>query len=186
MRAHLQRDSLHQRHPGLTASIASAVAEAASVCLRRHHHPPAAYEIWYDDARSTLVLDWRVPDEQTRAAWGNAIETTEAGAVGLVLTALERSTPLVAVRRAETRTGADYYIGPPGTGREDLEHCLRLEISGVDRGPVSAVYLRVAQKIQQTLRATPTSLPSWALPGSGHASSCSNGWRTNGVGHISR
>lgn len=152
MRAHLQDTSLHLRHPGLTRPVAESYAEAASVCLQRHHRSPAEYEVWYDDDRATLTLEWIEPAERTLAAWANAIETTEAGAVGVVLAALEQSTGLVAVRRAETRSGADYYVGPSGTGREDLEHCLRLEISGVDRGPASAIYLRVAQKIQQTMR----------------------------------
>jgi hypothetical protein len=152
MRTHLQNAPLHLRHPGLTRPISDAFTEAASVCLHRHHRSPAEYEVWYDDGRAALVLEWIAPEERTLAAWANTIDTTEAGAVGVVLAALEQSTGLVAIRRAETRSGADYYVGPAGTGREDLEHCLRLEISGVDRGSASAVYLRVAQKIQQTLR----------------------------------
>lgn len=72
--------------------------------------------------------------------------------MGMVLAVLERCAGMVAVRRAETRTGADYYVGPPGSGREDLERCLRLEISGVDHGPASVVWGRVFDKVQQTIR----------------------------------
>jgi hypothetical protein len=108
--------------------------------------------VWYGEDGSTMLLEWDAPSEQCLAAWANTIDTTEAGAVGVVLTALEGCAGLVAVRRAETRTGADYYVGPPGTGRDDLERCLRLEISGVDLGPASAVYARIAQKMRQAMR----------------------------------
>lgn len=118
----------------------------------RHHVSPTEYDIWDRDQHRALLLDWNTPDERQLAAWANATEATEAGAVGLVLLALEVCTGLVAVRRAETRTGADYYVGPPGTGREDLEHCLRLEISGVDQGSSSTIYRRLAEKIEQAIR----------------------------------
>jgi hypothetical protein len=58
---------------------------------------------------------------------------------------------MVAVRRAETRTGADYYIAPPNTAADDLESWLRLEVSGVDRGDDSILQQRLRQKVQQAL-----------------------------------
>lgn len=152
MKAHLQQSRLDLRHPGLTQAIADGYTEAASVCLVRHHVPPAEYDVWDRDQPSALVLDWDTPDERRLAAWANVTDATEAGAVGIVLLALELCMGLVAVRRAETRTGADYYVGPPGTGRDDLEQCLRLEISGVDHGPASRVYRRVAEKVGQAIR----------------------------------
>jgi hypothetical protein len=152
MKAHLQQSRLHLRHPGLTRAIADGYAEAASVCLVRHHAPPAEYDVWDRDQPTTLVLVWDTPDERRLAAWANVTDTTEAGAVGIVLLALELCMGLVAVRRAETRAGADYYVGPPGTGRDDLEQCLRLEISGVDHGPASRVYRRVTEKVGQVIR----------------------------------
>jgi hypothetical protein len=143
---------LHLRHPGLTRALAECYAEAASVCLHRHHEPPAEYDVWDRDQRQGLQLEWDAPDERCLAAWANEIDTTEAGAVGIVLTALETCIGLVAVRRAETLTGSDYYIAPAGMGRTDLEQCSRLEISGVDRGSASNVYRRVAEKIEQAIR----------------------------------
>lgn len=148
---HLQRLELDQTHPGVTEARAHVYAEAASVCVARHHRSPVEYTVWDRDERKLMLLDWDVPDARCLAAWDNANEATETGAVGLVLAALEPCLGMVAVRRAETRTGADYYVGPAGSGREDLEHCLRLEISGVDRGPASVVYGRVFEKVWQTL-----------------------------------
>jgi hypothetical protein len=149
---HLQTLKLDHAHPGLTEARAHAHAEAACVCVARHHRSPVEYTVWNQASRSSLLLEWDAPDERQLAAWANTNEATEAGAVGLVLAALEACAGLVAVRRAETRTGADYYVGPPGSGREDLEQCFRLEISGVDHGPASLVHGRVFEKVQQTLR----------------------------------
>jgi hypothetical protein len=58
---------------------------------------------------------------------------------------------LVAVRRAETKTGADYYLGPIGSSLDDLEESYRLEVSGTDEGIGSAIEARLKQKIHQAL-----------------------------------
>jgi hypothetical protein len=68
---------------------------------------------------------------------------------------------LYAVRRAETGTGADYYIGPPGSGVNDLEECLRLEVSGVDHGDEKEVLKRLSAKVRPA-RAGNGSLPAVA------------------------
>jgi hypothetical protein len=149
---HLQTLRLDGAHPGVSEARARAHAEAVCVCVARHHQSPTEYTVWNQEEQTPLALEWDVPDERLLAAWANTNEATEAGAVGLVLAALETCAGLVAVRRAETGTGADYYVGPPGSGREDLERCLRLEISGVDHGSASLVHGRVFEKVQQTLQ----------------------------------
>ena len=70
------------------------------------------------------------PDVRTLNAHANEIDATEAGAYGVSLAAVEAISGLVAVRRAETLTGADWYIAPQGTDADDLESCIRLEVSG--------------------------------------------------------
>ena len=57
---------------------------------------------------------------------------------------------LVAVRRADVKTGADYYVAPPGTQASDLENCIRIEISGVDHGNAATVTRRLNDKLEQT------------------------------------
>jgi hypothetical protein len=59
---------------------------------------------------------------------------------------------LVALRRAETGTGADYYLAPLGTTLDDLENCVRLEVSGIDKGTTSDVEVRLLQKVAQARR----------------------------------
>ena len=94
-------------------------------------------------------MEWEPTDERTKYAWANEIEATEAGACACVLATIELVKGLVAVRRAETGSGADYYIANPGTPANDLEDCIRLEVSGIDRGNSAAVNRRLKEKLDQ-------------------------------------
>ena len=152
---------MDQRHPGLTKPVADSNAEAARVCLDRHHRSPADFELDRSGARSGAVVEWRSPDARTRGAWANETDATEAGAAACALAAVELTDGLVAVRRAETRTGADYYVAAPGAATEDLESCKRLEVSGVDRGPEHVVKQRLNAKLRQAA-AGDSNLPALA------------------------
>ena len=140
---------MDERHRGLTPSVAGAYREAAAVCLSRHHASPVVVTLSDNGAESRAELAWTAPDAQTQGAWANNTDATEAGAYGCVLAAVEELRGLVAVRRAETGTGADYYIGPPGSGASDLEDCMRLEVSGVNAGDDREVRKRLLQKVGQ-------------------------------------
>jgi hypothetical protein len=155
---------LGERHPGVTAAIGDGYTEAARVCLDRHHVSPI--EIVIRRQRNSepetreVIAEWQETTQRERHAWANATDATEAGAYGVALAAVELE-GWVAVRRAETGTGADYYISPPGIPTDDLEDCVRLEVSGVDRGDERLVHLRLRQKIQQALSGS-SSLPAIA------------------------
>ena len=56
---------------------------------------------------------------------------------------------MVAVRRAETLTGADYYIGVAGHPTDDIEELKRLEVSGIDKGDDPAIAQRLKEKVHQ-------------------------------------
>jgi hypothetical protein len=151
-KAKLPLHGMAHRHPALISPIAEYYCQAASVCLNRHHIPPTHFDV---DDSSRLVaaeVEWEQPDERVQRAWANETDTTEAGAYACVLAAVELMTGMVAVRRAETATGADYYIGPPGAGEEDLEDCFRLEVSGLDRGSKADVFSRLNRKVEQAQR----------------------------------
>jgi hypothetical protein len=145
----LRLDGMHRRHRALTAAIASAYQEAASVCLSRHHSSPIEISISDNGASSQTEINWAAPDSRVLAAWSNTVDTTEAGAYACVIAGVEQLRGLFAVRRAETGTGADYYVGPHGSGDEDLESCWRLEVSGVDGGTADAVTSRLRAKSRQ-------------------------------------
>ena len=143
----LQRMS--ERHSGLTEAVAAYYEEAARVCLDRHHASPKRFAIRNGDAKQEAEVLWEQTDERCRAAWANEVDATEAGAYGCAIAAAELTQGLFAIRRAETGTGADYYVAPPGHGRDDLEECLRLEVSGVDHGAEAIVEQRLRGKLDQ-------------------------------------
>ena len=141
---------LYQRHPGLTEALSRAFAEAAMVCLFRHHEPPSQFDITVDSEQRLRLVDWTNPDERTLAAWNNADDATRDGAYAMSLSAVESELGMVAIARAETKTGADYYMGPPGASLElDLDDAIRLEVSGVDRGSMVILNRRLREKITQ-------------------------------------
>ena len=143
---------MHTRHRGLTVDIAGTFWEAASVCLNRHHTSPTEFMVSDNGNSAAARLAWTVPDATLSGAWANESVATENGAYGCIIAAIEVFRSFFAVRRADTGTGADYYVGPAGSGEEDLENCLRLEISGVDRGSNKEVARRLLQKVAQARR----------------------------------
>ena len=149
--AELPIHDMAERHRGLTVAVANGLTEAASVCLGRHHYPPTDFDLDSRNERSKVAVQWKPASLRAQFAWANDIDATESGACACVLAAVELIDGMVAVRRAETKTGADYYIAPAGSfvEVEDLDDCLRLEVSGVDRGPESAVDRRLREKLAQ-------------------------------------
>jgi hypothetical protein len=122
---------------------------------------PTEFELLATRAAIAANAFWHATTPRTRSAWANEHDTTEAGAYALVLAAVELAEGLVAVRRAETRTGADYYLAPVGAVVNDLENCLRLEVSGTDKGTKSSVKQRLLSKLDQAARGD-SNLPALA------------------------
>lgn len=141
---------LASRHPGLTVLLAGAYSEAASVCFDRHHNSPREIRIRNGTGATAAVVTWVQPDHRTRMAWANDTDATMFGAYDCVIAAVELTSGYYAVRRAENLTGADYYVAPAGRGLDDLEDCLRLEVSGTDKGMDSDLESRLREKVQQT------------------------------------
>jgi hypothetical protein len=141
--------SLHERHR-LTRHLCGEMAESASVCLSRHHARPSV-DVELAKPRGAPVirsLAWVPPDEVTLQSYANRDDATRDGAYSVALAAVEVELGLLARSRAETRTGADWYVGPPGHF-DDLEDALRLEVSGVDSGDRRMVMARVRTKVAQ-------------------------------------
>lgn len=145
----LKIHDLHLRHPGVSLGIAGSFAEAGSVCMNRHHSSPSDFQIQRSDSHSEAEVEWLEPDDKLKKAWANEIDTTESGAYGLALAAIEVTDGLVAVSRCETGTGADYYLCDQEAA--DLEQSHRFEVSGVDRGGASELQSRMKRKLAQAL-----------------------------------
>ncbi|WP_332658652.1 hypothetical protein [Brevundimonas sp.] len=165
----LKFHDLSSRHYGLTQAIADSYAEAATVCLDRHHSPDVDFVVEDNGTTSSASASWPAPvDARTKAAWNNVTDTTEFGAYGIALAAVEHTRGLVAISRAETRTGADYYIDNPDKPIDDLETSFRLEVSGMESGADAAIRARLKTKIEQTKKGA-SNLPALACVVAFHA-----------------
>ena len=98
------------------------------------------------------MLEWPPTDTRIKASWKNEIDATEEGAYACILAAVELLEGLIAIGRAETKTGADFYVAPPGTEYGDLENCIRLEVSGTDLGNDSRLASLLREKLDQAKR----------------------------------
>ncbi len=152
---------LADRHIGLTPELAASYLQAAQVCLDIHHLPPAEFTIRDGSSEALAMVEWEPSDERLRWAWANQNDATENGAYACALAAVELTRGLVAVRRAETTTGADFYIVPIGKQPADLKEWIRLEISGTHLEEAD-VRTRLRQKIRQAARGQ-SSLPAIAM-----------------------
>ena len=141
--------ALHERHVGVSEGIGKGYSEAVRVCLDRHHLSPAEFSLSDNDRQDRAQIQWIETDDRLKNAWANRDDATRDGAYGVSLAAVELMRGLVAVRRAETRTGADYYLGEPGTSSNDLEASYRMEVSGTDDGNEAAIHARLRQKLEQ-------------------------------------
>ena len=157
----LRFSDLSDRHIGVSDGISKFYSEAARVCLDRHHSSPAEFCIKDNETEVRAIAKWLNSDERTKNAWANEVDATEAGAYGLALAAIEEMRGLVAIRRAETLTGADYYLADPNITLEDLENTCRLEVSGTDVGNKTVIKDRLHKKVEQA-RKGKSNLPAIA------------------------
>lgn len=142
-------DTLAADHRGITSAVGDVMHEAACVCLHRHHRSPVEFEIQHPPRAEQVQVKWTDPDQRVRDAWANAVQATEWGATGVVIAALRLIAGLAVITRADTGSGADYYAAPVGATPEDLEDCLRLEISGISMGTAAEVHKRLRVKVKQ-------------------------------------
>lgn len=156
----LPLQNLADRHQALTPPVAGSYLEAARICLDRHHISPKEFTLENDKTESIARVEWIVTDERIKAAWANVDDATRDGAYAFALAATELLRGMFAVRRAETRTGADYYIAPANQDWEDLENWIRLEVSGTHLDK-SEVKRRLRVKLEQAKQGN-SNLPALA------------------------
>lgn len=140
---------LYLRHPGLYEPLCRACADAAAICLGESHTSPVEIEIRREETSCLRELSWDEPSWDALASWRNSHEATEQGACSVGLATVEAELGLVALSRAETRTGADFYVARPG---QRLEEAHRLEVSGTRTGMLRDLHSRLRQKVLQTRR----------------------------------
>jgi hypothetical protein len=148
---------MHERHHGLVQAMADDYALAAEICMARHHMPPTTdWVVSALDAEGSSTVEWQAPDAAGRRAYANDDDATRDGAYCIALAAAEEVLGHVALRRAYTRTGADWIIVPVGARVAaddafdlDREDILRLEVSGISADEPTHLRSRLRQKIDQ-------------------------------------
>ena len=154
-------EKIANRHVGLTPSIAENYLEAARVCLAQLHVSPQEFLLRNEKNEKKVKVAWETPDDRCHNAWANTDDATRDGAYACAIAATEILLGLFAVRRAETLTGADYYVSPINRVTEDLENCYRLEVSGT-RLDKSEVNKRLKKKVNQVKKGN-SNLPAIAV-----------------------
>lgn len=154
-------DNMSDRHWGLTPGLAQSYLEAARVTLDLFHESPQKFRLNNDRIEGYALVTWVAPDERCRDAYANKDDATRDGAYLFAIAASELVLGWYAIRRAETQTGADYYLAPLGHSAEDLEDTFRLEVSGT-RLDEAEVRRRLNQKVKQA-RAGKSNLPAIAI-----------------------
>lgn len=148
------------RHPGISSKVCESFSEAAEVCFARHHEPPRILlRVTCAGKESARFLKWSAPDETAKLSWGNRDDTTRDGAYIVSLAVVEQELGMVALSRADIRTGADYYVGRPES--TNLEEAFRLEVSGLDEGGLADMRRRLKRKEEQAAKGN-SFLPAYA------------------------
>jgi hypothetical protein len=149
--------NLYERHRGLTKPLCESYAEAAAVCMQAFRSPPTTMDVSSNGDMATFDMLWEPPSERVLGAWADLVAATEHGAYAVALSAAEAKLGLLAVRRTERKTGADYWVDTapqPLEGDLDLEAATRLEISGIFRCDSERVLRqRLLAKVRQVLAA---------------------------------
>ena len=133
----------------LEQALLESNAQAAEVCLDRHHNSPV--EVTIDAPKLTTVsrcaVAWTKPTPQRMNTYANRIDAVESGAYAVSLAVLCDFCNAVTVKRAEQLTGSDFLIVPRNA--EDFEDAHRLEVSGTESADRYEVKRRVAAKHTQ-------------------------------------
>jgi hypothetical protein len=140
--------AMDTRHPGLPPGVAGSYEEAVRVCLSLNYESPQIFLITHDAIEHSAEVEWESPDQRCQRGWANLDDATRDGAYACALAAVELTSGFFAMGRAEKLTGADYYVAPIETDPNDLESCIRLEVSGT-QSDINEVIRRLREKITQ-------------------------------------
>lgn len=141
---------LPERHK-LSKALLESHAEAAVVRLHAHHISPVDFSVSNNETTEFFEVKWIPPSDIVLRSYANEDDAKRDGAYALALAAVDETENLIGIHRAETKTGADYYVAGPETDPSDLESALRLEVSGTD-GDTQYVRYRLKQKKEQARR----------------------------------
>ncbi|MBK8236116.1 MAG: hypothetical protein IPK74_11200 [Deltaproteobacteria bacterium] len=158
--ATLRLASIVNGHAGLTSAGATALVEAAEVCLDHHgHRSGVSLHVRLATAKPVAhPLEFTKPTPTARRANHDLQDAVEAGAIAVAVAWLMAETDYRVVQRSRKGTGFDYWLGhTPAT------FDARLEVSGILRGDEPRVAARLATKLDQMTRSDGGGLPGYAV-----------------------
>jgi len=158
--ATLRLASIQNGHAGLTAAGATALVEAAEVCLDHNGHR-SGVSLHVRLAAANPVahpLAFNKPTPTAKRANDDLQDAVEAGAIAVAVAWLMSETEYQVVQRARKGTGFDYWLG-----RTPATLDARLEVSGILDGDERTVAARLAKKLGQMTRSDDGGLPGYAV-----------------------
>lgn len=135
----------------LSPGTCAYLGEAAAVVLANFHAPPpppTVLTLLHGDTRRDLGLLWSAPDAIQRSSHANHLEAIRDAAYAVAIAVVHAAGYIVA-SRPEHRSGADYVMRRIG---DDDSSLIRLEVSGLARGPTHMIRGRLADKLSQLRR----------------------------------
>ncbi|MGZ5440831.1 MAG: hypothetical protein ACXW5U_08705 [Thermoanaerobaculia bacterium] len=148
--------TLYLKHIGVSKALSETFEEATAVCLSDGPGAPTPFEVAVKDTTTRRLLRWQEPNVTQHRAWANTIDCIEAAAYGVALSAVESEFGFVAIERASTRTGADYYLA--SSLGDYLENAVRLEVSGTASAEAHRIRDRMKDKMRQVAHPSDPSL----------------------------
>lgn len=152
--------SIAEGHIGITWAGATALVEAAAVCLDKHKH--ASGVILHVDRASASstkhALVFATPTIRLKRANADLQDAVEAGAVAVAVAWLTSETDYRVVERSRKGTGFDYWLG-----KSEETFDARLEVSGILQGDTRTVGARLRTKLQQMVPSDKGGLPGYAV-----------------------
>lgn len=140
----------------LSPAKASAMAEAAVVCLQHQGHHPGVHL----DGEDVQLL-WSSLDSRAEMSHQDLQEATEDGATAVAILWVQARTGLQVVRRARKGPGFDWHLGPDAGGPPFAgTHCL--EVSGILDDAPPLLTKRLREKLAQ-IRRGGTGIPGYAV-----------------------
>lgn len=146
--------------PGcFTPEWGASLAQAASVALEGQGHQRSAL-MGVDGAYSaTFEVAWTDATPKMRRCYGDPDEATELGACGIASLLLQALADLTIVDRSRKGGGYDYWLGRADDTESLFQNKIRLEVTGIGRGPDSVVKTREQQKHNRLARFDPPGGP---------------------------
>ena len=149
--------AMHRPH-ALKRELTDVFAAAAAVCIHRFHVPPKVWAVKADDGDTIhYEVPWTPPSDEGLRTYDDDDETTEFGACGMALAAVDIHMGLAAYSRAKKKTGVDFYLctarasDTASSLSYDLDHreTVGLEVSGVSDDTDANFNERVRRKLAQ-------------------------------------